>query len=173
MLLLLKYKQFCLHNIVYICKMENKLSIIKGIHPGFILERELKIRHIRKGRFALDLEEYPQTIVSITKGKRRMNLALALKIEKALGFEEGTFMILQLYYDIEKQKQLRQTKTPDLSKLRAVLFWDTQIEKIDWEKHQNAVIRRVFERGNEGEKNEMIRFYGVDKVNEVLNANIR
>lgn len=53
----------------------------KGIHPGFILERELKVRHLHKGPFAISLQEYPQTISAITKGKRKMNTSLALKIE--------------------------------------------------------------------------------------------
>src|SRR3954465_4288177 len=116
------------------------ISIIKGVHPGIILERELKQRKIAKGSFALSLHEYPQTLVSITKGKRKMNTGLALKIEKELGFEEGYFMILQAYYDIAKEKRRQQTTQPDLSKLRPVLFWDTRIESIDWEKHKKAVI---------------------------------
>jgi len=51
--------------------------------------------------------------------------------------------------------------TPDLSLLRPVLFWDTKMGKIDWHKQRKAVIKRVFERGNEIEKNEIIRFYGL------------
>ena len=81
------------------------ISLIKGVHPGFILERELKKRKIAKGRFAMSLHEYPQTLVTITKGKRDMNTHLALKIEQSLGFEEGYFMILQVYFDIEKEKK--------------------------------------------------------------------
>jgi len=74
--------------------MKTQLSIIKGIHPGFILDRELKERHLRKGPFAISLQEFPQTLVSITKGKRRMNTNLALRIENALEIEEGYFMTL-------------------------------------------------------------------------------
>ena len=148
--------------------MKTQLSIIKGVHPGFILERELKERHLRKGSFALSLKEFPQTIVSITKGKRKMNTALALKIENALGIEEGYFMILQVYYDIEEEKRKQNTEHPDLTKLRRVLFWDTKIENINWKKQKNAVIKRVFERGNEIEKEEIIRFYGKEYFNDLL-----
>ncbi|MFP4488030.1 MAG: transcriptional regulator [Bacteroidales bacterium] len=148
--------------------MNNKLSIIKGIHPGLILERELKQRHIPKGRFAINMDEYPQTLVSITKGKRRMNTRLALKIEKALGIEEGFFMTLQVYYDIEELKNKQHKSHPDYTKLRRVLFWDTKMEDIDWKKQKNAIIKRVFERGNEIEKREIIRFYGRDNVNNIL-----
>jgi len=148
--------------------MNTDLSIIKGIHPGLILERELKHRHLHKGPFAISLKEYPQTLVSITKGKRRMNTNLALKIEKALEIEEGYFMTLQLYYDIAVIKRRQFGSHPDFTKLRRVLFWDTKMEKIDWEKQKNAVIKRVFERGNEIEKKEMIRFYGQENVDNIL-----
>ena len=33
--------------------MDINLSLIKGIHPGLILERELKKRKLAKGKFAL------------------------------------------------------------------------------------------------------------------------
>lgn len=151
--------------------MKNNLSIIKGIHPGFILERELKQRHLHKGPFAISLNEYPQTLVSITKGKRRMNINLALKIEEALGIDEGFFMTLQVFYDIKEIKNKQRKFHPDFTKLRRVLFWDTKMENINWEKQKNAIIKRVFERGNEIEKGEIIRFYGQDIVNRVLNTN--
>lgn len=148
--------------------MFNQLSIIKGIHPGFFLEHELKKRGLRKGSFALSLQEFPQTLGSITKGKRSMNTPLALKIENALGLEEGFLMTLQVFHDIEEEKRKLDTKHPDLSKLRRVLFWDTKMENIRWEKHKNAVIKRVFERGNEIEKAEIERFYGKDAINKAL-----
>lgn len=148
--------------------MNTKLDVIKGIHPGIILDRELKQRKLRKGQFALAINEFPQTLGSITKGKRRMNIPLALKIEQALQIEEGYFMILQVFYDIEEEKRKRNTSQPNLSLLRKVLFWDTNIEKINWEKQKRSVIKRVFERGNEVEKKEITRFYGKECINEVL-----
>lgn len=153
--------------------MKTELSIAKGIHPGLILERELKKRHLSKGPFALSLKEYPQTLVSITKGKRRMNANLALKVESALGIEEGYFMTLQVFYDIEEIKRKLPLRHPDLDKFRPILFWDTKMENIDWIKQKTAVIKRVFERGNEIERNEIIRFYGHENVNNILSAHVR
>jgi len=150
--------------------MKTQLSIIKGVHPGFILDRVLKERHLRKGPFAISLQEFPQTLVSITKGKRRMNINIALKIEEALGIEEGYFMVLQVYHDIEEARRSQNKEHPDLSKLRRVLFWDTLMENINWGKQKNAVIKRVFERGNDSEKEEITRFYGIENINSVLKA---
>jgi addiction module HigA family antidote len=146
-----------------------ELDILKGLHPGFVLEKKLKEHHLSKGRFALAVNEYPQTLTAITKGKRNMNTALALKIEKALGLEEGYFMTLQVFYDIKQEKlKQQQHPSPDLTKFRPAIFWDTKMGAIDWQRQYKAVIRRVFERGNRQEKNEITRFYGREKVNTVL-----
>ena len=105
--------------------MNANIDIIKGIHPGIILERELKKRKLQKGTFALSINEFPQTIATITKGKRRMNPALSLKIEQSLGLEEGYFMVLQAYSDIaQEKKKLSESNRPDISKLRSVVFWE-------------------------------------------------
>ena len=149
--------------------MKKDLNILKGIHPGFVLERELEKRQIRKGSFALQIQEYPQTLSTITKGKRDMNIGLALKIEHVLGIEEGFFMILQVYYDIEQEKKKQNSEQPNLSIIRSILFWDTKTEKIDWQKHKRAIIKRIFERGNEMEKKEITRFYGNETISKVLN----
>ena len=142
----------------------------RGIHPGVVLERELKKRSLKQRPFALSLDEHPQTFNAITKGRRGLSIPLALKIEKALGLEEGSLAILQVYYDIKQEKDKLKGSTPDLSLLRKALFWDTDISRIDWNGQYKAVIQRVFERGNEEEKNEIIRFYGNDRINAALKS---
>jgi len=150
--------------------MNKDITILKGIHPGRVLERELKKRNLSKGRFALSVNEYPQTIGAIINGKRDMNAPLSLKIENALGLDEGYFMVLQVYYDIREIKRQQQgNNRPNLSLIRPAVFWDTLIDKIDWEKQKRAVIKRVFERGNEQERGEIIRFYGKETVEAIIN----
>lgn len=140
----------------------------KGIHPGLVLERELKKRGIKLRPFALLVNEYPQTFNAITKGKRRINTALALKIERELGLDEGDIVVLQAYHDIEKLKNPAEAPSPDLSVLNKALFWDTRLEMIDWKRQYKSVIKRVFERGDETAKAEITRFYGAGKVKKVL-----
>lgn len=163
-----EYYNYFVNNFAYFYIMKQDIDIIKGIHPGFYLDRKIQEQHLKKGQLALAVNEYPQTLTTITKGKRDMNTTLALKLEKALGLEEGTLMILQVYYDIAQVKKKQNSGTPDLRKLRPVIFWDSDMNAIDWHRQYRAVIRRVFERGNEREKNEITKFYGKDKVDEVL-----
>lgn len=151
--------------------MELTLEKYRGIHPGLILDHELKKRNLKKGQFALSLPEYPQTINAITKGKRSLTPEISLKIDRALGFEEGTMYILQAYYIIKLEKQKDQFQSrPDMNLLRKILFWDTDLDKIDWDKQYKSVIRRIFERGNYQEKKEILSFYGEEKVREVTGS---
>jgi len=52
--------------------------------------------------------------------------------------------------------------------IRKVLFWDTDIHKIDWQQHRRAVIERIFEHGNDEEKMEIRRFYGDSIVGPIV-----
>ncbi|KVV16429.1 helix-turn-helix domain-containing protein [Flavobacterium sp. TAB 87] len=123
--------------------MNSLIQKCKGIHPGIVLERLLNKKAISQRAFALSIGEHPQTLNTITKGRRRLNIALVLKIEEKLNLEEGSLPLLQTYYDIKEQKSKSKQNTPDLKLLRKVLFWDTDFDKIDWQEQSTAVIIRV------------------------------
>ena len=145
--------------------MDNRINILKGLHPGAFLQRELKKRKLKSGQFAESIGEHPQTMSAIIRGRRSMNTPLSLRIEKALELEEGFLMSLQIFYDIalEKQKTAINSR-PDMSKFSPTLFGDTTIDNIDFTEHSKFVINRVFERGTESEIDEIIRFYGREKI---------
>ena len=147
--------------------MKTKLEILKGVHPGKIIERELQKRNISKRQFALSIGEYPQTLGSIIKGNRNMNVALSLKIEDKLGFDEGFLMTLQVFHDIKLAKRDENYK-PDLSKFRKGTFWDTTFEQIDWKLMKRAIIQRVFSYGSDIEQEEIRKFYGENEVDKML-----
>jgi hypothetical protein len=65
-------------------------------------------------------------------------------------------------------KEQAMNNRPDLKRYRKAVFWDTDIEKLEWEKNRQWIIRRVFEYGGEEEILETIRFYGKDVVKEIL-----
>jgi plasmid maintenance system antidote protein VapI len=145
--------------------MEATFAKYKGVHPGLILGRELEKRNLKKGPFALSIGSYPQSLNELTKGRRLLTPELSLKIDKQLGLEEGTMLILQAYYEIEQARiKLNSAHHPDFAIIGKALFWDTDFDKIDWERKYKAIIKRVFERGDDRQKKEIIRFYGKDKV---------
>lgn len=149
--------------------MFEKLAILKGLHPGFFLEHQLKKKGLNKRQFAISLAEHPQTIGAITKGSRAMNTTLSLKAEKALGLEEGFLMMLQTFYDIELEKKKNKLKnTPNLDLIRPILFWDVKFDHIDWNLNKEFIIERIFERGNEEERREIQKFYGKETVEAIL-----
>lgn len=147
--------------------MKTKLEILKGVHPGKFIERELLKSKISKRQFALSINEHPQTLGAIIKGTRNMNVDLSLKIEEKLELEEGFLMTLQVFHDIKKAKRDDNYK-PDLSKFRKGIFWDTTYEKIDWKLMKRSIIQRVFSYGNELEQKEITNFYGKDDVENML-----
>jgi plasmid maintenance system antidote protein VapI len=151
-----------------------EIELIKGVHPGAVLQRELKSRKLKKGRFALDIQEYPQVITAITKGSRGINPALSIKLGLVLGCDPSYFQVLQAHFEIETGKKLQKSQkspTPDLTRIRAGIFWDCDIKGIEWQKNSSAVILRIFERGNDAEITEIISFYGKDLISKTLAEN--
>ncbi len=52
--------------------------------------------------------------------------------------------------------------------LRPSLFWDTDVAKIDLQRHRAFVIERITSRGRLEEFREMLKYYGRDTVRDVL-----
>lgn len=140
------------------------LDKIRGVHPGSILKRELKIRKIKGTQLAEMLGEHKQTISAILNNRRAINPSLSIKLASQFNIDEDYFMMLQACYDVKQASEKQIKQTPNLSLLRKALFWDTSFDKIDWQKNKRAVIKRVLERGNEQEINEIISFYGKQVV---------
>jgi len=53
------------------------------------------------------------------------------------------------------------------------LFWEYDLERTDWQRDSVGIIERVLERGTHEEWDELVRFYGVDKVRHILKDEIR
>lgn len=140
--------------------MNNLIEIIKGIHPGKFIERELKKKKLTQRALAEETAIPFQTINAIIAGRRNLTIEQALKIDQALGFKEGFYAILQTHYDIKlcKDKELANLYT-EAPRIRKSLFWDTDFDQISWGKYKETVIKRVFERGSKEEIEEIKRFY--------------
>ena len=50
------------------------------------------------------------------------------------------------------------------------IFWDVDFDNLDYDKHQNWVIERVFDRGDVEDIRQCRRYYGDEKVREALTS---
>ena len=69
--------------------MKSRIDILKGIHPGKIIGRDLKKRNLSQRSFAASIREHSQTLNAVITGRRNLTVEMALKIEQAFGYEEG------------------------------------------------------------------------------------
>lgn len=131
---------------------------VKGVHPGAVLKRELLKRKLKSIELAKAINEYPQTINAITKERRGVNAKLSIKLANYFNIENEYFMLLQSAYEIN---QLLSSEHQDSLKgrIRTALFWDTDFDKINWQKHKRFVIKRILERGSPKEIKALISFY--------------
>jgi addiction module HigA family antidote len=142
--------------------MNRRVDILKGTHPGRVIGYDIKKNHTSQNALAADTGVSKQMINAIIAGRRGLSVELALKIEKAMGYDEGFLAQLQTLFDIEKVKRewsTAQYKTAP--NIRRVVFWDTDFDKIDWNRYRSFVIQRVLTRGSEDERREISRFYGI------------
>lgn len=91
--------------------MDNRINIIKGIHPGKIIEKELRKKNLTQRSLADDAGIPYQTINAIILGKRNLTTEQALKIDNTLGYEEGFLAILQTHYNLKQYKEKELAKS--------------------------------------------------------------
>ena len=143
--------------------MRYSIENVKGMHPGALIKHELNRKKISQRKFAASINEHWQILNAVINEKRGISLGTALKVEKELGYDEGFLMILQVYYDIEKQKQKQIRSTlKGVPAIRRIIFWDTDFDSIDWAASKESIISRVLERGTEEEIAEIARYYGMN-----------
>ena len=73
--------------------MKYDINILKGIHPGIIIERDLRRLNLSQKDLARKIGEYPSRITEIIKGRRKLNVPLSLKLEQEMGYETGFYCL--------------------------------------------------------------------------------
>lgn len=107
----------------YLCKREYKLTAIieiiahimakrnnippalKPVHPGEILREELKERKLTQKAFAEQIGMRPSHLNELIKGKTSMTIAIADKLQEALGIDSQSWISLQTQYNYDLKAQ--------------------------------------------------------------------
>lgn len=74
---------------------------VHPIHPGGILKEELEARGYSQKEFAAKAGIMPSHLNEVIKGKRRINVEFAVKLEDSLGIPYDFWMRFQNQYDYD------------------------------------------------------------------------
>ena len=145
---------------------------LSNIPCGAVLNRIMTKEGISQSQLAERSGIVRQRICDYLTNRRRITVEASLNLEKALRIGiEGFFYRIQANHDVYTcVKEQAMNNRPNLRHYRKAIFWDTDIETLDWDKNRQWITRKVFEYGGEEEILETIRFYGKDVIKEVLSG---
>lgn len=86
-------------------KNGKQIKVNVTLMPGEILREELDARQIKQSAFAMRIGVYPSHFSDVLKGKRRLNAALALKLERELEISAHFWVGLQADYELSKERE--------------------------------------------------------------------
>ena len=109
----------------------------------------------------------------MSTGKRPIPTALSLRMDRYFELPLGTVAHLQTAHEVAQCLSKPKPAPSGSDVLRKSLFWDTPWERLDWVRHADAIIRRVFSRGNEEEKAFITNHYGTERVALALESDLR
>ena len=112
----------------------------------------------------------PQRISDYTNNRRRITAKISFALEQALNIDKrGYFYLIQSHHDIyTASKKTERWQTPNLSNISKHVFWDSDINKIDWQANRKHIVQRAFEYGDALTINELINFYGKTTIEQLL-----
>ena len=109
---------------------DDRITGFRAVHPGEVLNDELKERGIKQKDLASKMGILPSHLNELIKGKRSFTVTIAMALEKELGIPYDFWMRMQYGYEhdclviaqreVEKQQSSRREQSK-LSKVAAVL----------------------------------------------------
>lgn len=92
----------------------NNPSAFIATHPGEVLAAELEERGITQKSFAEEIGMRPSHLSELINGKRNVTMAIADKLQEALGIDAQSWMNLQVQYNYDIQKAVEPCKPATL-----------------------------------------------------------
>lgn len=139
--------------------MINRFEIYKGIPVGSIIKRDLKKRGLSQISLAHAIGVPYKNLNKILNNHRLINTTYAEKIESFLDYEPNLLIRLQDYIIKKKFTQKKVITHGEIPKIRQCVFWDIDMQSLDWLKHKNFIIERAKKYGNQKEKEAVAYFY--------------
>ncbi len=140
--------------------MIDRFEIYKGIPVGNIIKRDLKKKGLSQVMLANQIGIPYKTLNKILNNHSLLNIKYAEKIESFMDYEPTILIRLQDYLIEKKFAQKKLITYGAIPKIRKCVFWDIDINSLDWIKHKNFIIERATRYGNKEEKKAVSQFYG-------------
>lgn len=86
-------------------KNGKQIKVNVALMPGKVLREELDARQIKQSAFAMKIGVYTSHFSDVLKGKRRLNAALALKLERELEISADFWVALPADYELSKERE--------------------------------------------------------------------
>ena len=86
----------------------NELNDLYSVHPGEILQEELKERHIKQKDFAAAIGMEAPHLSALIHGRRNITSAIAGRLQEALGIPAHVWINLQNQYNLDKARQTKE-----------------------------------------------------------------
>ena len=142
-----------------------------SLPAGAVLRRILKKEKVSQKELSDRTGIITQRINDLVTGKRRFTLESSSLIARCLKLSDlGYFYRLQCNHDIYLYIEQLTRQPVDLTRFRTALFWDIDTTTLDWNKHKDWIIQRVFEYGNDAEIETVIEHYGLTTIRESLDS---
>ena len=94
----------------------NIAPALRPVHPGEILKEELKERGLTQKEFAAQIGMRPSHLSEIVNGKSSITIAIADKLQSALGIDSQSWINLQTQYNYDL-KALESTANASAAKV--------------------------------------------------------
>lgn len=102
------------------------------VHPGEILKEELKERGLAQKAFAEQIGMRPSHLNELLKGKISVTIAIADKLQQALGIDSQSWINLQTQYnyDLKALEETEISQSPKSAKLEVSIEDTTLLTEI-------------------------------------------
>lgn len=137
----------------------NDIECYKSIAPGKIIAHMIRKDGRTQQDLARELGVQRQVISAIVTGRRDIPEKLSYKLDDALGFETGFFLVIQAYYKARTHQIENKADTGLTPTIRRAVFWDIDMDKLDWTLNKDFIIERVNQRGNREEIERVLHYY--------------
>ena len=98
-----RFRSFCGHRMR--ARSRKRILCPAGVHPGEILQEELKERHIKQKDFAAAIGMEAPHLSALIHGRRNITSAIASRLQEALGIPASVWINLQNRYNLDKARQ--------------------------------------------------------------------